>query len=50
MTEKYYQFWDPNHQMMWDENCFQEHNSNDEQQQDSSFNFDLFSLLSKPKV
>ncbi|CAO2834464.1 unnamed protein product [Amaranthus hypochondriacus] len=34
---------------MWDENCFQEHNNNDEQQQDYSFNFDLFSLLSKPK-
>ncbi|XP_021743648.1 uncharacterized protein LOC110709728 [Chenopodium quinoa] len=35
--------------MMWEENWFDEHNNNDEQQQESPFNFDFLSLLSKPK-
>ncbi|KAL2892902.1 Chaperone protein DnaJ [Bienertia sinuspersici] len=36
--------------MMWDENCFDEYSNNDEQQQqESPFNFDFISLLSKPK-
>lgn len=34
---------------MWEENWFDEHNNNDEQQQESPFNFDFLSLLSKPK-
>ncbi|KMT19734.1 hypothetical protein BVRB_1g007890 [Beta vulgaris subsp. vulgaris] len=35
--------------MMWDENWFDENNNTDEQHQESSFNFDFLSLLSKPK-
>ncbi|XP_021740325.1 uncharacterized protein LOC110706678 [Chenopodium quinoa] len=35
--------------MMWEENRFDEHYNNDEQQQESPFNFDFLSLLSKPK-
>ncbi|XP_021857002.1 uncharacterized protein [Spinacia oleracea] len=35
--------------MMWDENWFDQNSNNDEQHQESPFNFDFLSLIAKPK-